>query len=287
MRLALFLLAWECWGQSFSGQRAHQDTAALVKLGARVPGSPASKKARTYIQEQVLKAGWQAEEFRFTAQTPRGPVKMTNLVACRNVSVMNQLVVFSGHYDTKIFPGAKFVGANDGGSSAGFLVELARALPLRSTRLGVCIVWFDGEEAYQEWTETDSLYGSRALAEAWQREGRLRRIRALINVDMIGDKDLGILREYESNTALKNLIWSAARVVGAGAAFLNQESAVTDDHVPFLRRGVPAVNLIDFEYGPYNRYWHTDQDTMDKLSPRSFETVGKVLLEVWFRLLQS
>jgi Zn-dependent M28 family amino/carboxypeptidase len=283
----LLLLAGACWGQSFSGQRAYQDTAALVKLGARTPGSLASKKARTYIQEQVLKSGWQAEEFRFTAATPRGPVKMTNLVACRNVSVMNQLVVFSGHYDTKVFPGAKFVGANDGGSSAGFLVELARALPLRSTRLGVCLVWFDGEEAYQEWTETDSLYGSRALAEAWQREGRLRRIRALINVDMVGDKDLGILREYESNTALKNLIWSSARAVGAGGAFLNQESAVTDDHVPFLRRGVPAVNLIDFEYGPYNRHWHTDEDTMDKLSPKSFETVGKVLLEVWFRLLQS
>ncbi len=208
---------------------------------------------------------------------------MTNLIA-RFAGSSDRIVVFCGHYDTKRILGRRFLGANDGGSSTGLLLELARVVAARKRTLEVRIVWFDGEEAYESWSPTDGLYGSRHLAELWRRDGTLGRIIALINADMIGDRDLDILKEYYSSRSLQNLIWSSAASLGLGRHFLPYGGAVEDDHVPFLRQGVTAVNLIDFNYGPNNSWWHTEQDTLDKLSPRSFEIVGKVLLDVLRRL---
>jgi Zn-dependent M28 family amino/carboxypeptidase len=193
-------------------------------------------------------------------------------------------VVISGHYETKVLPGIHFVGANDGGASAGFLLEMARVLAGRKLKHDVYLVWFDGEESFGVWSERDGIYGSRHLAERWSAEGTLGRIKALINVDMIGDKDLGILKEMNSSAGLQRLVWQAAADLGLGRFFLNLGGAVEDDHVPFLRRGVQAVNLIDFDYGPNNSYWHTEKDTLDKLSAESFQVVGTVLLEVLRRL---
>jgi Zn-dependent M28 family amino/carboxypeptidase len=219
----------------------------------------------------------------FTAQTPLGPIRMQNIIAHFRGS-NGRAVALTGHYDTKSMPGTNFVGANDGGSSAGFLLELARVLGARPVKDDVYLVWLDGEEAFVRWSDSDGIYGSRHLAARWSADGTLGRLKALINVDMIGDRDLGILQESNSSGRLRELAWSTAAELGLSRHFLKQAAAVEDDHVPFLLKGVDALDLIDFDYGPDNSYWHTDRDTMDKLSAASFQAVGDVVLEMLKKL---
>src|SRR6202030_4239003 len=183
-------------------------------------------------------------------------------------------------------PGRVFVGANDGGSSTGFLLELARVENSMSHADDIVLVWFDGEEAYGEWSDTNGIYGSRHLADKWSRDGKLPRIKALINVDMIGDKDLGILQEGNSSAPLLRVVWQRAHDLGYGKYFLDLATPMEDDHMPFVRKGVNALDLIDFDYGPNTAYWHDEKDTLDKLSAHSLEVVGNVLVAV-LRKLQS
>jgi len=263
----------------FSGASALEYTRRVVEFGPRPPGSEASARLRSYLRMELSRRGCQLTEDAFTASTPLGPVRMVNLIA-RFAGRSGRAVVFTGHYDTKLMPGIYFVGANDGGSSTGLLVEMARVLAGRQHADDVYLVWFDGEEAIAQWSAQDGVYGSRHLAAKWAADGTLGRIKALINVDMTGDRNLGILKEGYSSRALQELVWNVARRLGYGRHFLDYGSLVEDDHVAFVRRGVNAVNLIDFEYGPSNSYWHTEQVTLDKLSARSFQVVGDVLLEV-------
>ncbi len=221
----------------------------------------------------------------FTANTPAGPVGMKNLL-CRlkGTAPGARALVVSGHYDTKPMPGRNFVGANDGGSSTGFLLELARVAARTPRKRDLWIVFFDGEEAFAQWNATDSLYGSRHQATKWASTGFLARIDALINVDMIGDRDLNLLRDVNSSPELVNLIWRVAADLGVKQHFEDAQTAMEDDHMPFRRMGVNAIDLIDFEYGPLNRWWHTEQDTLDKLSAQSFTVVGRVVVEALRRL---
>jgi Zn-dependent M28 family amino/carboxypeptidase len=190
-------------------------------------------------------------------------------------------IVVAGHYDTKLFREFSFVGANDGGSSAAFLLELARVLaPSKShsahgrlTGLPIELLFLDGEEAVGEWRGTDHTYGSRHYVQTARRSGDVKNIRALVLVDMIGDRNLRIARESQSTRWLTDLIWSAARTLGR-PEFVDDETPVDDDHLEFLRAGVPAVDVIDFDYPA----WHTAEDTLDKVSARSLQTVGDVLL---------
>jgi Zn-dependent M28 family amino/carboxypeptidase len=171
------------------------------------------------------------------------------------------------------------VGANDGGSSAGLLLEMARILCRSRQRDEIRLVWLDGEEATRhQWMGEDNLYGSRRVASQWAGTGTARRVKAVINVDMIGDRHLVLLEEWNSTQWLRELVWRAAAEAGHGDHFPRNPGAIEDDHVPFLREGMPALDLIDFEYGPGNSWWHTDRDTTDKLSPNSFQVVGEVLL---------
>jgi Zn-dependent M28 family amino/carboxypeptidase len=189
------------------------------------------------------------------------------------------VIVVGGHYDTKWFPDFKFVGANDGGSSAGFLLELARALKVAGAgEYTYWITFFDGEEARESWTPTDSLYGSRHMVSVLTRKGALPR--ALLLVDMIGDRDLDLRREAYSTPALVDIIWSSARRLGYGQYFLDEAMPVEDDHAPFLKAGVPAIDLIDFHYPP----WHTADDTLDKVSAQSLQIVGEVVLDALPRI---
>jgi Zn-dependent M28 family amino/carboxypeptidase len=280
------VLAASLAAADFSGASALKYTQQIVSFGPRPPASAAIVKTRQYILGELRKLDVSASEDRFTGKTPRGPMAMANIIA-RIPGKSGRVIVISGHYDTKLMPGISFVGANDGGSSAGLLLELARSLAGTSRKDDVWLAWFDGEEAIGEWSATDGLHGSRHLAERWSNDGSLARIKALINVDMIGDKDLGILQEYQSHEGIRGLVWQSAKDLGYGRYFLEQPSFVEDDHVPFLRRGVRAIDLIDFNYGPGNSpgaYWHTPQDTVDKLSANSFDVVGRVLLEVIKRL---
>lgn len=267
----------------FSGASALQYTARVVAFGPRPPGSEAHRKLQTYILSELRRFGCQVEQDAFTARTPLGPLPMKNIIA-RFPGASGRAVAITGHYDTKFMPGRMFVGANDGGSSTGFLLEMARILSARPRRHDVYLVWFDGEEALVQWSDSDSLYGSRHLARRWSADGTLRRLIALINVDMIADRDLGLVREAFSTPWLRERIWEIAAELGYGRHFLNEVIEIEDDHMPFLRAGVAAVNLIDFDYGPGHSWWHTEEDTLDKLSARSFQVVGDVLVELLRRL---
>lgn len=270
--------------QRVSGQRALEHVRALVKAGPRVPGSPGHRAAQDYIVKELRQAGAEVEEVDFVADSPLGKRPMKNIIG-KIPGRSADLIVVSGHYDTLVQEG--FLGANDGGSSAALLLELARVLARgQPNAIAVWVVFFDGEEAMRRWSATDGLYGSRYQASAWQREGVLARIKAFINVDMIGDKNLALKRDLNSTDWLTDLVWKVAAEKGFDTHFVEAARAVEDDHMPFIRAGVAAVDLIDLDYGPENRYWHTPQDTLDKLSPRSLEIVGEVVLETVRRLGQ-
>ena len=279
----LILFASAALGADFSGTAAFNYTKAVTEFGPRPPGSAANRRLQTYIETQLRNTGCEIIEDSFRAKTPVGAVSMKNIIA-RFTGSSGKIIAITGHYDTKTIAGQRFVGANDGGSSTGFLLELARVLGAERRTDEIDLVWFDGEEAYGEWSAADSVYGSRHLAAKWAADGTLSRVKALINVDMIGDKDLGILYESNSSPDLLKLVWKTANDLGYGKYFLTQPGATEDDHTPFLARGVNALDVIDFDYGPMNSYWHTSQDTMDKLSPHSFEVVGAVLINVIHQL---
>lgn len=262
----------------FSGSSALEYARKAVAFGPRPPASAAIKKLQAFVHSELKKDHCEIADDVFTANTVIGPVQMDNIIA-RFPGTSGHAIVITGHYDTKVFPNNHFVGANDAGSSTGVLLELASVLPGRSHADDIYLVFFDGEEAYKEWSATDGTYGSRQLAAKWESDGTLARIKALINVDMIGDKNLDILNDGNSSPALRKQVWQAAHDIGYGKYFLDAGFPIEDDHLPFARRGVNSLDLIDFDYGPNNAYWHNDQDTMDKLSAHSLQVVGDVLLE--------
>ncbi len=263
--------------KDFSGARALEFTRKAVAFGPRPPNSPAEKSLRAYILKELKTRGCEVKEDDFTASAPQGPVPMKNIIA-KFPGTSGKAIVLSGHYDTKTVP--QFLGANDGGSSTGFLLEMAEVLQGASRKDDVYLVFFDGEEAYGEWSDTNSLYGSRHLAEKWASEGMLPKIKALINVDMIGDKDLGLVYNSGSAASLQRTVWDTAERLGFSSNFLHNGGVTGDDHVPFLQKGVKSLDLIDFDYGPDNEYWHTTKDTIDKLSAHSLQVVGTVLQNV-------
>ena len=254
------------------GAAALRHVERLVAIGPRPAGSAGAARARAYITGALKRWGVAARVQAFDADTPHGRLKMANVIAVIP-GKRPDVIVIAGHYDTKLFREFPFVGANDGGSSAGLMLELARQLAGSTREYTVWIVFFDGEEARETWTATDSLYGSRHLAADLARRRALPR--AVIVADMIGDRDLGIRREAESTGWLTDLVWGSAYRLGHGRHFLPDAIAVEDDHAPFLRRGVPATLLIDFEFPP----WHTAQDTLATVSAQSLQTVGEVLLD--------
>ena len=262
-------------GPVFDGQAAFAHVGRLVGFGPRPAGSEALARARRYIVKELKKTGARVREQPFTAQTPDGPIPMVNVIA-ELPGRRSEAILLGGHYDTKFFPNFTFVGANDGGSSSGLLLELARVLAPRPREFTYWIVFFDGEEARREWSATDGIYGSRHLAESLRRDGRAKQVEAVVVVDMIGDRRLDIRREATSTPWLTDLLWGSATRLGHQAHFLKETLAVEDDHAPFLKVGIPSALLIDFDYEPY---WHTPEDTLDKLSPRSLQVVGDVLLD--------
>jgi glutaminyl-peptide cyclotransferase len=263
----------------FDGKRALADTRHAVAFGERPSGSPENVRQQDWIVTQLKGIGGEISLDKFSGQTPNGPVAMQNIIV-KFAGESGKAIVVSGHYDTKRIPMVHFVGANDGGSSTGFLLELARALPKFKHRDDVLIVFFDGEEAVGEWSATDSCYGSRHLAAKWLADGRLGRVKALVNVDMIGDKDLNVMDDENSSAALRGLVQQAAAKTGDSRYFEKTPGSIDDDHKPFADAGVNVVDLIDFTFGPANGYWHNEKDTMDKLSAHSLQVVGDVVLEL-------
>jgi hypothetical protein len=259
---------------TFDGTRALEHVRQLVAIGPRVAGTPGAQQARDYIKAQLATLGLTTQEQAFETTTPLGNVKMVNLrVLLPGGNAQGGRLIISGHYDTKLFREFRFLGANDGGSSAAFLLEAARVLKDRKSALPIELLFFDGEEAVLEWTGMDHTYGSQHYVDAAKKDGTLKQIRGLILVDMIGDRDLRILRESSSTVWMTEAIWAAAKRVGR-PEFVDEATPIEDDHIPFLKAGVPAVDLIDLSYPA----WHTASDTLDKVSAGSLQAVGDVLI---------
>lgn len=264
-------LAAEVTG-GFDGARAFAHVEKLVGIGPRPSGSPGIRQAQEYIRTQLQSFGCSVEEDSFEASTPAGRIAMKNIVA-KIPGASANVVLLLTHYDT--LRKANFVGANDGGSSTGLMLEMARLLCGQKGGVSIWIAFLDGEEAVEEWSDTDGTYGSRQMAARLALGNELRRVKAVVLADMIGDRDLGLRRESKSTGWLTDLVWSTAQRLGYGKHFLSTTQAIEDDHIPFLKREVPAVDLIDFDYPA----WHTPADTLDKVSARSLGVVGHVILE--------
>ena len=257
----------------FDSSRAWEHLRQLVALGPRPAGSPAIEQSRQYIKAQLAAAGVPVAEQAWDADTPLGRVHMINLIATIRGASPDRLAI-TGHYDTKLFREFRFVGADDGGSSAAFLVELARVLKARKNSMTIELVFLDGEEAVVEWRGTDHTYGSRHYIEVAERDRSLATLKAMVLVDMIADRNLGIRRDSNSTKWLTDIVWDAAAHLKFGAYFLPAATAVEDDHLPFLAAGVPSVDIIDLEYDA----WHTQRDTIEAVSARSLQVVGDVVL---------
>ena len=256
----------------FSGDRALAHVQALVDLGPRPPGSDAIVRTRVYIEEQLEASGWTVIEQTFSGQTPRGEMKFVNLVARFGTSSKPEFLLCS-HYDTKIFEGFQFVGANDGGSSTGLLLELARVLALEpAIAKKMELVFFDGEEAVENFSATDGIYGSRHFAQELVKNDSAKSLRGGMLFDMVGDKSLDITLPPNSPSKIAAGIFAAADALKLREYFTYFDQDVTDDHSPLNAVGIPVIDLIDFHYPP----WHTAEDTMDKLSPQSLQIVGSV-----------
>lgn len=264
---------------SIDAARAMQYTREVTAFGPRPIGSANHRKLEQYIYDHLK--GDPVEDDLFTADTPEGKFPVRNIMA-KFPGDKDGIIVIAGHYDTN-YPlrDTGYVGANDGGSSTGLLLELANQLRgKKRDGYSVWLLWTDGEEAVKAWTDTDSVYGARHLAEVWQKDGTLKKIKAFLLEDMIGDADLNINRDANSTPWLEDLVYEAATRLGYQSHFFGRTLAdLGDDHMPFVQRGVPSADLIDFDYGYDNVFWHTPQDTMDKLNPQSLQIVGSVLLE--------
>ncbi len=258
--------------------RALQYTKEVVALGPRPIGSAGHKKLEQYILGHLK--GDQVEDDAFTAETVEGKFPVRNILA-KFPGNKDGIIVIAGHYDT-VYPLRKtaFVGANDGGSSTAILLEIANQLRgKRRDGSSVWLVWTDAEEAVREWSDTDSLYGTRHLATKWQQDGTIRKIKAFLLADMIGDADLNIERETNSTPWLEDLVYDAATRLGYQSHFFARTLDIQDDHLPFVKLGVPCADIIDLDYGYGNVFHHSVQDTMDKLSPKSMQIAGDVILQ--------
>ncbi len=270
--------------QTFDETRAFEHVKRLVEFGPRPAGSKELKRAREYIVKELKSTGLKVEKDEFDVKTPVGKREMVNVWA-DVPGETGEVVLIASHYDTKLFEGARFVGANDGGSSTAVVLEAARTLAAsaRRSHFTYRFVFFDGEEAFcREWDECgrpgapDNTYGSRRYVARLRERGELNRVRALILLDMVGYRDLDLGRDTLSTKWLADVVWETARGLGHDEEFRERAEEIgDDDHAPFLAAGVPSLDIIQLSTFPH---WHTPADTLDKISPRSLGVVGRVLL---------
>jgi hypothetical protein len=259
----------------FDGAKAYAHVAKLVSFGARPAGSQAILQTQDYISSELSSFGCIVDSDSFSADTPAGRLPMKNIVA-KIPGERQGIILLATHYDTKKLD--NFVGADDGGSSTGVMLELARKMCAMRPHYSIWIAFFDGEEAVRkEWQDPDNRYGSRQMAAKMAASGDLKHVRAMVLADLVGGKALGIHKEQNSTKELADLIWGTAKRLGYEQVFIDEATPVDDDHMSFLARGVPSADVIDLVNSA--GYWHTPQDTLDKISARSLGIVGHVLLE--------
>ena len=275
----------------FDGDRAFEYVRKQVEFGPRPAGSAELEQTRNYMIDQLKSFGLKVTTDEFHATTPQGDKKMVNVTA-ELPGESSDVIIISSHYDTKYFKEFKFVGANDGGSSTGAVMEMARVMAAGKQKLKLTyqFVFFDGEEAFcTDWDEChnpnpadpktplpDNLYGSRRYVTQLIEKNELKRIRAVILLDMIGYKNLRFGRADLGTAWLVDMVWQSAKQLGYGNVFVDSVEGVgDDDHAPFLRAGVEAMDII--QLSSY-QYWHTKEDTLDKVSPKSLKIVGDAVI---------
>jgi glutaminyl-peptide cyclotransferase len=282
--LALVLIVCACQSRAaepkvweeLSGEKAFAHVQRLVDFGPRPPGSKALEKSRDYIDDQLRRSGWQVTRQAFSDNTPRGKIQFVNLIAQfpRQGKASPPSFLLCSHYDTKMFDAIRFVGANDGGSSTGLLLELARVIGQHpDLARKIELVFFDGEEAFEQFSETDGLYGSRYFARQLQ-SGGAKQFRGGLLFDMVGDRSLGITLPSDSPAEMARGIFAAAEALKLRSYFTYLDRGMTDDHTPLNAIGIPTIDVIDFDFP----WWHTADDTIDKVSAQSLQIVGSVAL---------
>jgi glutaminyl-peptide cyclotransferase len=257
---------------------------SLVAFGQRYAGSQANKRQAEFIVKTLHDYGCVPKVQVFTKSTVIGKVTFRNIEAVIT-GKEERFVIIGSHYDTKMLDKkTRFEGANDGASSTALLLEMIRSIKLSGKIPPVTIkfVFFDGEECFNEYSDTEGLYGSRFYAENLRMQGEIERCSAVIILDMIGDKDLNIAIPSDSDTKLASSLFAAAERLGFRSKFDYYKSPILDDHVPFQKLGIPSIDIIDFEFGPGNCYWHTSEDNRTNISEKSMKIVGDTVLEmVW------
>ena len=264
---------------SFDGNRAYAHVAKQVAFGPRSSGSPAIAQLQDYLLAELKSYGCATDVDSFTSDTPAGRIAMKNILV-KITGAQPGIILLGTHYDTKRLP--NFVGADDAGSSTGVMLELARLLCQQKGRYAVWIAFFDGEEAVREqWQDPDNCYGSREMAARLAMSGDIPKIKAFLLADLVGTKTPHFKRESYSTKTLVDLVWSVAKRLGYGNIFIDDSAPIEDDHQSFLKRHVPSVDVIDLDNGPNGdvSYWHTPQDSLDKISPRTLAITGHVFLE--------
>ena len=261
-----------------SGLRAYQNLKDFVAIGPRPLGSQGHSQAEQFILDHL--AGAQIEQDQFDAQTAAGTFPMDNIIA-KFPGKKDGIIVLAGHYDTNLpLKKTSYVGANDGGSDVGLMLEIARELrgqPLPG--YSIWLVFTDGEEATVSWSDNDSVYGSKHLASRWSQDGTAAKVKALLLLDMIGDKDLDVDRDENSTAWLLDVVYRAAERTGEESHFFARNNAIEDDHLPFAAVDIPVADIIDMDYGIFNSFHHTTQDTPDHCSAASLQIVGDVVME--------
>lgn len=267
----------------FRGASALAETDMLVSIFPRDAGSGGARRAAVMLEGKLKKLGYTTVIDTFSEETPNGKMFFNNVLG-RLPGKTDRLIILASHFDTKSGISPDFQGANDSGASSGVLMELARVLQARGKHeTEFLIAFFDGEECRTEYGPHDGLHGSRRLAKQIYDAGGAKLVEAVILLDMIGDKDLKITVPRNCSPKLVKELFYAAHETGVREQFGLGPGSILDDHVPFMLAGMPAVDVIDFEYGSapgLNDYWHTTNDTMDKLSVESMQTVGDVVLRM-------
>ena len=290
LALALPAHAQPTTGQ-ISGQAVYNLTQQFLNVAPkRFNGSPGHLAAEKFIADhfkpEASKGNFEKDEF--TVNTPAGPQTMRNYIV-KFPGKKDGIIVLASHYETN-YPlrNIEFVGANDGACTTALLISIGQYLRAHPPQgYSVWLVFDDGEEAVQQWTANnghDNLYGTRHLAARWYTDGTDRRIKAFIVADMIGDKDLNIFQEQNSTPWLRDILRQAAANTHHSANISKQSGYEDDDHLPFVQRGVPSLDVIDIDYGPHTAsqpdgYHHTAQDTIDKISPQSLQVSADLFLE--------
>jgi len=273
-----------------SGTAVYNVTKELLAAAPkRYYGSPGHAAAEKFIKDHFApgpKDDFTLETDSFTASTPAGMQSLRNYIV-KFPGKKDGIIVLGSHYETNYpLKDTAFVGANDGACTTALLIEIGQYLRTHPpTGYSVYLVFFDGEEAVKEWSASDSLYGSRHLAAKWSQDGVIGKIKGFVLADMIGDKNLDIDQDSNSDPKMVDLLKKAAADTGHAGAISKDNTPMEDDTLPFHKRGVPVVDVIDYDYGPHDNahpdgYHHTPEDTIDKISAQSLQTSADIFMQM-------